>query len=176
MNNQNILSEDTLKLKTKVLIFSGVSLFIGLTKVLPTKLSLIGLNFEQNERVVGWFLLIITIFLFINFILVASLNIAKYFKNHLIKRKSKTLTGDTIGLTYAEIGQEYDRQQGHYEEQRGTLSNEADDIQRKIKALEDKFDKNHITFNNIIEMLFNFITPIILAIISIKYLYCFLIQ
>ena len=169
MNNQNILSEDTLKLKTKVLIFSGVSLFIGLTKVLPTKLSLIGLNFEQNERVVGWFL-------FINFILVASLNIAKYFKNHLIKRKSKTLTGDTIGLTYAEIGQEYDRQQGHYEEQRGTLSNEADDIQRKIKALEDKFDKNHITFNNIIEILFNFITPIILAIISIKYLYCFLIQ
>ena len=94
----------------------------------------------------------------------------------MIQRKSQTLTGDTIGLTYAEIGQEYDRQQGHYEEQRGTLSNEADDIQRKIKALEDKFDKNHITFNNIIEILFNFITPIILAIISIKYLYCFLIQ
>ena len=44
------------------------------------------------------------------------------------------------------------------------------------KVLEDKFDKNHITFNNIIEILFNFITPIILAIISIKYLYCFLIQ
>ena len=176
MDNQNILSEDTLKLKTKVLVFAGVSLFIGLTKVLPTKLSLIGLNFNQNEKVVGWFLLVITISLFINFIIIASLNIIKYFKYHLIQRKARTLTGNTIGLTYDEIGKAYDSQHEYYdEEQGGSLSDEADDIKRKIKTLEDKFDKNHISFNNIIEILFNFLLPIILAIISIKYLYSFLV-
>jgi hypothetical protein len=180
MSNQNILSEETIKIKTKVFIFAGVSLFIGLTKALPTKLSLIGLNFQQNEKILGWFILAITIFLSIHFIIVASLNISKYFKSHFINRKAKTLTGDTIGLTYDEIGQEYDRQNEYNdtfnEDQRSTLSDEADDIKRKIKYLEDKFDKKHITINNIIEILFNFITPIIFTIISIKYLYCFLIQ
>lgn len=176
MNNQNILSEDTLKLKTKVMIFAGVSLFMGLTKVLPTKLSLIGLNFEQNEKILGWFLLSITTFLFINFLIIATLNILKYFKNYFIKRKAKTLTGDTIGLTYDEIGQEYDNQYEYNDIPKGSLSDEADDIKRKVKIIEDKFDINHINFNNIIEILFNFIIPSILAIISIKYLYCFLVQ
>ena len=51
MDNTSILTETTLKLKTKVLLFSGVSLFIGLTKALPTKLSLIGLNFENTPKI-----------------------------------------------------------------------------------------------------------------------------
>jgi len=180
MSYQNILSEETIKIKTKVFIFAGVSLFIGLTKELPNKLSLIGLNFEQNEKILGWFILFITVFLSIHFLIMASLNIIKYFKNTLINIKAKNLTGDTIGLTYDEIGQEYDKYQEYNdifnEEQRHTLSDEAEDIKIKIQELENRFDKKYVTFNSIIEILFNFITPIILAIISIKYLYCFLIQ
>ena len=180
MSYQNILAEETIKIKTKVFIFAGVSLFIGLTKELPNKLSLIGLNFEQNEKILGWFILFITVFLSIHFLIMASLNIIKYFKNTLINIKAKNLTGDTIGLTYDEIGQEYDKYQEYNdifnEEQRHTLSDEAEDIKIKIQELENRFDKKYVTFNSIIEILFNFITPIILAIISIKYLYCFLIQ
>lgn len=105
----------------------------------------------------------------------------KYFKSHFISKKAKSLTGDTIGLTYNEIDEEYARQEEYAkeyqdEEPRGTLSDEASDIQRKIKDLEEKFDKNHLTFYNLIEILFNYVAPIILAIISIKYLYCFLLQ
>lgn len=175
MNNYNILSEDTNKIKTKIFIFSGVSLFIGLTKTLPTKLSIIGLDFEKNEKILGWFLFTITIFLFINFTIMASLNIIKYFKNYIIGKKAKTFTGDTLGLTYEEIGKEYDRQI-EYVQQRGSLSDEAEDIQKKIKALEKKFDKNHINFLNTIDLIFNFISPTILAIISLRYLYCFLLE
>jgi len=179
MDNKNILSEETLKLKTKVLIFSGISLFIGLTEVLPTKLSLIGLNFEHSEKTLGWFLLAITSFLFVNFIIIAILNIIKYFKSNFISRKAKTLTGDTIGLSYVEIGEEYDKNieynNTYNEDKRCTLGDEADDIKRKIKILEDKFDKKHITIYNIIEISFNFITPVVLAIIGIKYLYCFIV-
>jgi hypothetical protein len=178
VSHQNILSEDTNKLKTKLFVFSGVSLFIGLAKVLPTKLSVIGLDFEQNEKILGWFLFSITIFLLIHFSTIASLNVIKYFKDYFISKKAKKLTGDTVGLTYEEIGKEYDKQQEYIDNRddtlRGTLSDEAEDIQRKIKALEERFDKNHLTFYNMIEIIFNYITPIILAIVSIRYLYCFL--
>ena len=180
MSRQNILSEDANKLKTKLFVFSGVSLFIGLTKVLPTKLSIIGLNFGENEKILGWFLISITIFLLIHFSIIASLNVIKYFKDYFISQKVKKLTGDTIGLTYKEIGEEYDQQEEYIDNRddtpRGSLSDEAEDIQRKMKALEERFDKNHLTFYNIIEIIFNYIIPIVLAIVSSRYLYCFLLQ
>ncbi|TKI70279.1 hypothetical protein FCU45_03030 [Sulfurimonas crateris] len=175
MNHQNILSEDTNKIKTKLFVFSGVSLFIGLAEVLPTELSVIGLNFEQNEKILGWFLFSITVFLLIYFSTIASLNVVRYFKDYFISKKVKTLTGDTIGLTYEEIGEMYDREEQYSDDEpRGSLNDEAQDIQRKIKALEERFDKNHLTFYNIIEIIFNYITPIVLAVVSIGYLYCFL--
>ncbi len=178
MDYQNILTETTLKLKTKILIFSGASLFIGLTKALPTKLSLIGLNFEDNTKILGWLLIIVTVFLFIHFVIMVSLDITKYFKKNIINRKAKVLTGDTIGLTYKEIGEEYDSQQeyeNYQDERRGSLGDEAEDIHRKIKILENSFDNTHLRFYNIIELVFNGLVPIALAILGFKYLYCFLI-
>jgi len=180
MSYPSILTETTQKLKTKVLLFSGVSLFIGLTKVLPTKLSLIGLNFEHSAKILGWFLIIITAVLFTNFLIMLILDISKYFKKNIINLKGKRLTGDTIGLTYEEIGEEYDRQEAYnqlnYEEQRGTLGDEAEDIHRKMKLLENSFDNTHLKFFNIIELLFNAVLPIILAILGFIYLYCFLVK
>jgi len=175
MSHQNIFSEDTNKLKTKLYISSGLSLFVGLTKTLPTKFSIIGLNFEYNKKILGWFLFSITIFLFVHFTIIASLNVIKYFKDYFINRKSKTLTGDIIGLTYKEIGEDYSRQDQYIDtEPKGSLSNEVQDIHRKIKSLEEKFDKKHLNYYNLTEIIFNYATPIVLAIISIGYLYCFL--
>ena len=108
------------------------------------------------------------------------LDISKYFKKNIINLKGKKLTGDTIGLTYEEIGEEYDRQEAYnqlnYEEQRGTLGDEAEDIHRKMKLLENSFDNTHLKFFNIIELLFNAVLPIILAILGFIYLYCFLVK
>ncbi len=179
MSYQNILSEETKKIKTKVLIFGGVSLFIGITQKLPTKFPLIEFDFNGIEKILGWFILVITVFLLIHFVTLAVLNIWNYHKNYFISKDAKNLTGDTLNMNYNEIEQECNKQLNSSdvssESQIGTLSGEMDDIKRKIKDLTDKFDKKHITFSNIIEIIFNLVFPFILAILGTMYLFCFLI-
>ncbi len=181
MDNQKIFADTTLKLKTKVLLFSGASLFIGLTEALPTKLSLIGLDFEHTPKILGWFLFAITAVLFINFVLMLVLDLRKHHKKSIIKSKSKNLTGDTIGLTLEDIDKEYSRQEEYYEymtddDRRGTISDELDDIRQKIKALEKEFDIKQLNIHYKIELFFNGALPINLAIAGIIFLFCFLVQ
>ena len=139
MDTSNILTEKALKLKTKVVIFSGVSLFIGLTKTLPTELSLIGLSLVNSPKVLGWFLFSITTILFINFFVVLVLDYVMYFKKNILHFKGKNFTGNTIGLTYKEIGEEYDKQEDTSPAavRDGSLGDEAEDINRQFKALEN---------------------------------------
>jgi len=120
--------------------------------------------------------LIITIFLFINFVLIALLDLIKYFKKNILYTKGKKLTGNTIGLTYDEINNEYKRNNNQEHNQCGTLSAEIEDIHNKIKIIQDNFDKKYFQFSNIIELLFSFIVPTILAIVSSVCLYTFLAQ
>ncbi len=108
-----------------------------------------------------------------------SLDLVQYFKSNLINKKAKKFTGETLGMTHDEIGEEYERQneqQYREDERTGSLGTEVDDIKRQIKQLENSFDKKHLTFQNIIELFFNAIVPIIVAILGLKYLYCFLLQ
>ena len=175
MDSSNILIETTQKLKTKVVLFSGVSLFIGLTETLPTKLSLIGLDLTNNPKTLGWFLFGITAILFINFLVLVILDCIKYFKSNILSIKGKNLTGDTVGLTYSEIGEEYEKMADYdQEEKQGTLGEEADDIHRKLKVLEEDFDKRHLDYSNIVELFFNIFSPIVFAIVGLRHLYCFL--
>lgn len=181
MNNKNIFTDTTLKLKTKVIIFSGLSLFIGITEILPKKLVLFGLDFEKNERVLGWFLIIITLYLFIHFILIAILDMRIYFQNHLLDSKIKSLSGDTIGLNMSEISGAYELQQSEHhhdslDESRGTLYGESEDIQNKSKKLYDTFNSKHIQMYEKIELFFYFITPLLLGMVSMYYLFRFLIK
>jgi len=147
---------------------------------LPTKLALIGLNFENNGKIIGWFLFTITLILFINFLVLIILDITKYFKSNLLNKKLEQLTGDTMCLTYREIGEEYDRQEEYREnyqnENTGSLGDEANDIKRKIQILENKFDLKHLGFHHINELFFNALIPIILTSFGLKYLYYFLIM
>jgi hypothetical protein len=114
-----------------------------------------------------------------------SLDLVKFFKNNLINKKAKNFTGETLGLTFDDISNEYDRQadilqddiyQNDRNENIGSLGYEADDIKRQIKLLESSFDKKHLTFQNIVELTFNIIVPLIVATVGLTYLYCFLIQ
>jgi hypothetical protein len=147
---------------------------------LPTKLALIGLNFENNGKIIGWFLFTITLILFINFLVLIILDITKYFKSNLLNKKLEQLTGDTMCLTYREIGEEYDRQEEYREnyqnENTGSLGDEANDIKRKIQILENRFDLKHLRFYHINELFFNALIPIILTSFGLKYLYYFLIM
>ena len=55
----------------------------------------------------------------------------------MLNKKLEQLTGDTMCLTYREIGEEYDRQEEYREnyqnENTGSLGDEANDIKRKYK-------------------------------------------
>jgi hypothetical protein len=144
-------------------------------------LTLIGLDFENTPKILGWFLIVITVVLFINFVLMLGLDIVKYFKRNIINNKAQKLTSDTAGMTYDDIDKEYKRQeqyQEEYREVRGhwSLGDEAEEIRRKVKALQESFDIKHLRFYNIVELLFNGVLPTILAIFGFIYLYCFLIQ
>ncbi|WP_066354351.1 hypothetical protein [Aliarcobacter skirrowii] len=179
MKRNTIFQEETIKLKTKVLIFSGISLFVGLSETLPSKISLIGLNLVGKECIVGWFLFIITSYLLTHFLLLVTLDLIRFFKKHIVNVKARNFTGNCIGLTYKEIGEEYERQHEYNDnrddEDDGTLSGEASDITRQIKVLEDRFDSLHLGIYNIINISTDAVIPFILGIIGLKFLYCFLI-
>ena len=88
---KSMLSDTAIKIKTKLLLLSGISLFVGITKTLPTKLSLIGLNFEDKQSIIGWFLFAITLFLFFHFTFILILDLTNYFKNYFIQKNLKNL-------------------------------------------------------------------------------------
>lgn len=179
--SQKIFSEQTTKLKTKVLIFGGVSLFIGISKVVPTKVSLIGMNLEGKEYFFVWFLFLITLYLLIHFLILAILDMVKFFKKDIVSKKARNFTGDTLGMTYDEIDQEYEIRKEfdseYYEDKNdGSLNSEAADINRQIKLLEEKFDAIHLSFYNSIEIVTSGFIPFLIGIVGLKYLYCFLLN
>ena len=52
------LNDDLKKIKTKVLVLSGISLFIALTQALPQKVAILGLDLSKNETMAGLFWLL----------------------------------------------------------------------------------------------------------------------
>ena len=175
--DSNIFTETTLKLKTKFIFVSGISLFIGLTETLPTKLALIGLSFEKNEKILGWFLLAITIVLFMHFLLIGIVEVRKYYKSRILHPIIEKLTARmdmTLDLINSD---EYNRHE--YSERididtEDTLAVEENDIENKKEIIEFTFDKQHLKFSEIIELVFNLILPISLGVVSIYFLCNFL--
>lgn len=87
-------SDETKKLRINSLLSSGVCLFIGLTGEIPDKFSLLGMSFtSKQQNILGWFLITVTIYLFLHFISMASIEIAKWIKPfyHEALRKKKLL-------------------------------------------------------------------------------------
>ena len=74
------LSEETLKLRRNSVLASLISLFIGLTQEIPTKFALLGITFESVEKqiIVGWGIFFITLYLFLHFLSVAALELARW--------------------------------------------------------------------------------------------------
>lgn len=85
-------SEETRKIRLNCLLPSGLCLFIGLTGELPERFSLLGISFStEQQTVVGWFIFAISLYIYIHFVSVASIEIAKwihpFFKDAVAKRE-----------------------------------------------------------------------------------------
>lgn len=66
------VSEGLEKTKTKMLLASAVALFVSLTKTLPNKVTAIGLDLEGNESILGWFILTISSYFLIRFVMLST--------------------------------------------------------------------------------------------------------
>ena len=169
------ISEKTQKIKTKSLALSGVSLFIGLTQSMPTKISLIGLNLEKNELILGWFIFFITIYLLFHFIIMVVVELIEFNSSFFIRKKTNKTTGDTLGLSIDEVmAPEYEAEYREKENSLGTPEQELDDINRKNKIIHQKFNNILGKSRNYITIIFEVFIPIILSIAGLVYLFFYI--
>ena len=168
------LNDDLKKIKTKVLAMSGISLFIALTQALPQKVAILGLDLSKNETMAGWFVLAVTAYFLVSFIISSIIEIIQYYLKNLIGRKTAKTTGDVIGLTEDERFPEHEQE--YYDSDAGTTSGEVNDIRRKNQKITSKYESNFVMASNLVKLTTDFIFPIILSVTSLVLLYCFLIN
>ncbi|MEZ9157322.1 hypothetical protein AB4169_03505 [Vibrio lentus] len=167
-------SSEVEKVKTQVLILSGIALFISMTGALPGKIEIIGLNLEGNKTVAGWFLLAILTFISIKFVVLSSLEVIKKLLPTWIDYKGKNIRGDTLGMTQAEINAEHDKRDDEYDEDAGTLSGEFHEIHYKRSLIDKSYRSRFVTVHNVWVYSSDFIFPILFVVYSGVALYTFL--
>ena len=152
---------------------TGISLFISLTKALPQKVSLLGLDLSSNPKVTGWFILAVSLYFLATVLIYGSLDLIKYYLPNYIGYKTKNLTGSTIGLTEEECVY---HNQPHYLDQPevGTTSAELADITQQKIDTEKQYNSRFIKLSNFSKISFDFALPVIFNIIASYALFNFL--
>ena len=153
---------------------SGISLFIALTQALPQKVAILGLDLSKNETMAGWFVLAVTAYFLVSFIILSVIEIIQYYLPTLIGRKTAKTTGDVIGLTEDECFPEHEYE--YYDSDAGTTSGEVNNIRRKNQEITYKYNSNFVRVSNFVKLTTDFVFPIVLGFISLKLLSCFLIS
>lgn len=167
-----IINDDLKKIKTKVLVFSGISLFISLTQSLPQKVGVLGLDLSKNETMAGWFVFAVAGYFLINFIVFSIMEIIRYYLPYLIGQNTANTTGETIGLTVGECFPDY----GCDEPIAGTVSGEIQEINIKNERITYEYKRNFINFSNMVRLINDFLFPVVFGIVSLVFLYLFLIS
>ncbi len=170
-----VFSDKTKKIRSKYIILSGVSLFVGLTETLPKKFSLVGLDLSENQEVLGWFIFFVTLILFLNFIALATLEFIEYYLPSLIKKKTDNTTGNTLGLTSEECIQSHG---GNYEQDEniGTPEQELKDINRENTNITYSYKKLYVRIHNLTVLICEFIFPIVFSLFGMYFILIFLLS
>lgn len=169
-----IFSEECQKVKAKLLILSGISLFIGLTEALPQKVVVLGLDLSMNSSITGWFILSVAFYVFLKFITSSTLEVIDHLRPSIIKFKTNNTTGDIIGLTATECNGVLQNENDLENADLGTPYGELKDIDRKNTMIEIKYKHSYISIHNFVVYVMDFIFPISLWVVSFWYLYLFL--
>lgn len=162
-----VFSDQTKKIRSKYIIFSGVSLFVGLTETLPKKFSLLGLDLSENQEVLGWFIFYVTLILFLNFIVVTTIEIRGHYIPLFIQNQKIQTISDIEGLTDDEI-------LDYYEPPTGKIASQFQSIERKNRRIVYNYKKMHVYTHNVAVFLFELISPVIFSFIGMYYLYSYL--
>lgn len=79
-------SDETKKLRLNSMLASGLCLFIGSTGQLPEKFGLLGVSFTSTQQnTLGWFILSVSLYLFLHFASLAIVDIARWIEPFLIE-------------------------------------------------------------------------------------------
>jgi len=170
-----VFSDKTKKIRSKYIILSGVSLFIGLTEALPKKFSLIGLDLSNNQEVLGWFIFFINLILLFNFVVVASLELIEHYLPLLIKKETYETTGDTLGLNIEECIQHQASNDGEGD-RIGTPEQELKDISGKNTTIADNYKNLYVKIHDITVLIFEYIFPVVFSLFGMYFILNFLLS
>lgn len=155
-------------------MLSAISLFIALSEALPQKVAILGLDLSANPTVTGWFLVAATAYFFLLTFTFGALDILRYRQPAIVRRLSRNLTGDTLGLTEEECFQGNDQPHHLDESEVGTSHQEFQDIQRQRSEIDSNVRSSHQTAYDWLILSFYYLLPIFLYVVSQWYLVGFL--
>lgn len=167
-------SEDLRRLKSKLILFSGVSLFIGLTETLPKEFALIGLEFSGREEILGWFIFWATAAFLATFFVSSGLEIVGSSIPSITKWKRDGITsiyGNTMQDIYEQLEEDYPPDmegQSH--------NDQLKDIQRQNDRIITGYETTLQGLQYWLDILLNCIGPITFSSVSLFYLYQHLMQ
>ncbi len=169
--HKEIFSEITSKLRTKLIILSGISLFIGITEKMPHDFTIIGLKLGEDDKTLGWFILVATAVIFSYFLMRSLLEIKAYNANEIILNKTRNTTSEFSGMTK----KEYYSERENSNEDTYSPNYEMDSIDRQNGVIEKKFIISHNKFKKLTIYIFELVLPVVLAATGVYYLFSFLI-
>jgi hypothetical protein len=167
-----MFTEKTIKIRRNSFILSGLSLFIGLTQSIPSKLTLLGVELDTSgQHTLGIFVFFTTLYYFLYFLSTTLPETFKFYKgHHWIVKLQKTTTGDTLGLVMKELDEIYEDSNAmhEYQEQErlleaGDEERESQDIDRKIKDKINSSKWNHINKLKWVRLILELISPFIVG-------------
>lgn len=167
-----VLSDESQKTKAKMLVFSGVALFVALTQTLPSKVAILGMDLSQNEEVTGWFILAVSLYFFVRFMLLSLVETLQYYLPSLISNRTSKTIGNTIGLTAEECDPPFD--ESEYEP--GTTHGERFEIDRKNERITYRYKSGFVKVANAITWLLELVFPAMISAVSVYCLWSFLIS
>ncbi len=172
--NRRIFSEATSKLRSKVIIFSTISLFMGITEKIPHNFTIIGLKISETDKTLGWFILAATLVVFFYFLMNAYLEFEEYNLEDIIQNKARDIKCELTGITEEEYYHKSDYQIEYEQDMRLENMTESDSFHEQRRMIKNEVTTRHIKFRKYITFVFEFVLPVILAMVSIYYLCPFL--
>ncbi len=172
--DRTIFSEQTLKLRTKLVLLSSVSLFIGITEVIPHNFTVIGLKLSEHDKTLGWFIFIATFIMLVYFFMNSILELQEYNFEEIVQKKTKNIKGEFGGATIEDYYWKSENQIEYEEAQRKETWDDIDSINEQSRLIKNHSIKSIINMKKWISFIFEFALPILLAFTSLYYLDKFL--
>ena len=163
-----IISADLAKLRGKMLAWAGACLFISITKILPSKIELLGLDLTDNESTLGWFIAAICFLYTLHFLLAASLALLRHFLPAIRKNLTKNIQSPLYGINAKERMQQ-EAQEEYYQNRAGpgSISEDIAELSRLTNSKNECINTVYTCTVNLIRIGFGMVFPFLFSVISI---------